>query len=278
MDITILGSGGWEGIPAPFCKCRVCKSAKDPKSKDYRTRPEILIETKKGKILLELSPDIRLQSNKYNLTEIKDFFISHWHFDHMYGLLELHAWSEFNMKGDINIYCSQKTKDWLDKAFAHIRKNIIVIKPFEKITLYGMEITPIPVRHMYSRDKDLSEEQLDNVFGFIIKENNKKFVYLPDYFAIPNKSLNMLKSTDIVVMDGTYLFEDLFPNKPEQNGLKSDPDHYHGKNILNLAKTIMSKKIVFHSITHLTEKKHAELQKMLPRQMHISYDGMKLKI
>jgi len=27
MKIKILGLGGWEGIPAPFCNCRICKLA-----------------------------------------------------------------------------------------------------------------------------------------------------------------------------------------------------------------------------------------------------------
>ena len=278
MNITILGSGGWEGIPAPFCKCRVCKSAKNSKSKDYRTRPEILIESAKGKILLEISPDIRLQSSRFDLSGVKDFFISHWHFDHMYGLLELHAWSDIIMNGKINIYCSKNTKDWLDKSFGYIPKNIIVLKPFQKITLFGMNITPIPLQHMYSQDIELSESQLENVYGYLIEEKGKKFVYLADYFNIPNKSLDIIKGSNIVVMDGTFLFEELFPNKHEQNVLKKDPDHCHGKNILLLAKKINSKKTIFHSITDLTEKKHDELQKMLPKQLYLSYDGMKLKL
>ena len=28
MNIKILGSGAWEGIPVPFCKCKVCESPK----------------------------------------------------------------------------------------------------------------------------------------------------------------------------------------------------------------------------------------------------------
>ena len=79
MKIKILGSGGWNGIPASFCDCKVCGLAKEnPDSKNNRTRPEILVETKKGRFLIEISPDIRLQSTKFNLVNIKDFLISHW--------------------------------------------------------------------------------------------------------------------------------------------------------------------------------------------------------
>ena len=58
MKLKILGSGAWEGIPAPFCNCKICESAKKPNSKDNRTRPQILVETEKGQFLIEISPDI----------------------------------------------------------------------------------------------------------------------------------------------------------------------------------------------------------------------------
>jgi phosphoribosyl 1,2-cyclic phosphate phosphodiesterase len=277
MKIKILGSGGWEGIPAPFCNCRVCKIAKEnPNSKNNRTRPEILIETEKGKFLIEISPDIRLQSAKFNLSSIKDFLISHWHFDHMYGLLDLHTWSEFIMNGKINLYCSQKTKEWLDRNFAHILKEIVVLKRFQTFELYGVKITALPVYHMFSQDKDLKEEELENTFTFFLEKDNKKVVYLPDYFKIPEKTINLIKNSDVIIMDGTYLFEEQFPNKPEQNGLKSDPDHLHGNQILELANSLNANRIIFHSVTHLTEKTHKELQELLPTNMFLSYDGMEI--
>lgn len=275
--MKILGSGGWEGIPVPFCNCRVCKIAKEnPNSKNFRARPEILIETEKGQLLIEISPDIRLQSTKFNLQPIKDFLISHWHFDHMYGLLELHAWSEFLMNRKIKLYCSQKTQEWLERNFTHIPKEIVVLKQFQTFELFGVKITTLPMYHMFLQDKNLKEDELENTFGFLLEKNNKKVVYLPDYFKIPEKTMNSIKNSDVVIMDGTYLFEEQFPNKPEQNGLKSDPDHLHGDQILELANSLNANRIIFHSITHLTEKTHEELQKLLPENMEISFDGMEI--
>lgn len=274
MKIKIIGSGGWEGIPAPFCSCRVCKLAKNPESKNSRTRPEILVETEKGKFLIEVSPDIRLQSSRFNLKNIEHFLISHWHFDHMYGLLELHAWSKFIVNGKIKLYCSEKTKQWLDKNFAHIPKEIIVLKPFESFELLGIEITPFPVYHMHSQDEEIQENKLNNTFGFVLENNKKKISYFADYYKIPKKSLELIRNSDLVIADGTLLFEELFPKKPKQVGAKTDPDHLHGNQILNFLKELNCKNVVFHSITHLTEKTHEELQKLLPKNMLISFDGM----
>ena len=77
-------------------------------------------------------------------------------------------------------------------------------------------------------------------------------------------------------MDGTCLFQELFQNKPKQNGLKSDPDHLHGKQILEFISTLNSRKIIINNVTHLPEKTHKELQKLLPKKMFVAYDGMKL--
>lgn len=278
MKLKILGSGGWEGIPAPFCKCKVCKSAQKPKSKDNRTRPQILVETEKGRFLIEISPDIRIQSTKFNLSNISNFLISHWHFDHMYGLLELHVWAESVLGQKPKLFCSQKTKEWLDKNFAHIPKEVIVVKPFKKFNLFGIKITPIPVYHMKEQDENVKENELNNTFGFVLEENGKKAVYLADYYKLPVRSLETIKDSDILMADGTYLFEELFPNKPEQNREKSDPDHLHGKQIFDFVNELNAKKVIFHGITYLTEKTHEELQKLLPKNMFIYYDGMEVEL
>ena len=195
----------------------------------------------------------------------------------MYGLYELHAWLEFNMKGNINIYCSKNTKEWLEKGFGHIPKKIIQLIPFKTFSLNGVKITPLPVYHM-GRDKEINENDLENVFAYLLEENGKKVAYLSDYYKIPKKSLDLIKGVDLAIVEGTYLFENIFPNKPEQNGLKSDSDHLHGDKILEFAKSLNAKKIVFHSITHLSEKTHEELQKLLPKNMILPYDGIEFVV
>ncbi len=275
MKIKILGSGGWEGTPSPFCKCDICLSAKnDPLSKDSRTRPEILVENDEGNFLIEISPDIRLQSARFDLPLIENFLISHWHFDHLYGILELHSWSKYVMQGNLNIFCSSKTKEWIEKTFGHIPKKIIELEPYKKFVLCGVEITPIPVYHMKLRDDELEEDELNNAFAYILEKNNKKIVYLGDYYRIPTKALDLIKFSDLVIADGTYLFEELFPNKLTQNELKNDADHLHGNEILNFLAGIQAKEVVFHSTTHLSEKSHDKLQALLPENYRISYDGM----
>jgi phosphoribosyl 1,2-cyclic phosphate phosphodiesterase len=273
MKIKILGSGAWEGIPAPMCKCRVCNSAQEDKNnKNNRTRPQLLVESEEKQFGIEISPDFRIQSSNPEVGQIKDFFISHWHFDHLYGLLELHAHVKFIEK--INIYCSKDTADWIKRYFNHIPLNLIVINPFETIKLNGVKVTAIPVKHMSNVDSTKNEEELCNTFAFLLEKNNKKVVYLADYYSIPEKSRKFIEKCDLLIADGTYLFEEKFPNLSLQNNEKNDPDHIHGDEILRFVNSLNAKKVLFHSISHLSNMNHEEMTSHLQENHLLSYDGI----
>jgi len=278
MEVKILGSGSWEGIPVPFCDCVVCHDAKrNIESKNNRTRPEIWVKTDEGSFLIEISPDIRVQSTRFDLPIISDFLLTHWHFDHMYGLLELDAYAEYFVDGNMKLYASEETKNWINDNFSHIPDTkVIKVDAFESFVLYGVRVTPFPVFHMKSQDESMDEDKLDNTVGYLLEKNDRKIAYLSDCYKLPKKSLQLLQNVDIAIIDGTFLFEDEFPDKIEQNEIKSEPDHLHGQEIIDFANTLNAKKIILHSISHLTEKIHDELQQKLSKNIFISYDGMEL--
>lgn len=276
MKIKILGSGSWEGIPAPFCNCRICKDAiSNPNSKNFRFRPCFEVINENKNFLIEISPDIRLQLAKFNVKKTNLFLVSHWHFDHMYGLLELDAYAKFVEKP--TIYCSKNTKEWLDKNFAHVKKDIIVVEPFKSFRLIGIKITPIPLYHMRKQDENLKEDELKNVFGFILESNEKRMAYLPCFFKLPEKSKESLRNLDTLITDGTFIFENLIPKTNPYEPIKSDPDHLHGNQIFELIKELNPKKAILYHISDLTENTHNELQKLLPKNIELSFDGMEIK-
>jgi len=61
---------------------------------------------------------------------------------------------------------------------------------------------------------------------------------------------------------------------PEQIGEKNDSDHLHGKAIIDFSRSLNAKRVIFHSITHLSEKTHEEMQKLLPIGFEPGYDGL----
>lgn len=279
MKATMLGSGCWEGIPAPFCDCRICRMAtNDTKSVENRTRPELYVHTDETDILFEISPDIRSQSTQFGIPKILHFVISHWHFDHMFGLYELHAWIELILKEPMMIYCSKATAKVIEDQFGYIPVNINIIKAFEPFCIGNVAITPLPVYHMKRSDDDKTPENLDNTFGYLIESFGKKITYLSDYYRVPQKTIEYINNSDTIVLDGTYLLEEEYPNKSYQNAIRDekDPDHLHGKDIINFASSLVAGKIVYHSIAHISELTNDEMQKKLPVGQYIGCDGYEL--
>ncbi len=264
MKIRILGSGGWEGVPVPFCQCRVCRSAGHG-TRDFRTRPSILVEGN-GHFMVEISPDIRLQASRFAVPEIRDFLVSHWHFDHLYGILELDFYSA---KKNISVYGSCRTLEWIRQQFPHISLDLIELEPFEEFKLKGVDIVPVPLIH---EPRDRNEP---GTFGFMFHDGKRKITYLSDYFELPEKTMEVVRNSDIAILDGTYLFEERSATEGKEM-LFEDKTHLHGAEILRLARKIGAEKTIFHSITHWTGLCHEELQDLLPDGMFISYDGMEL--
>ena len=65
-QLTLLGVGASAGTPVVGCECSTCKSTN---KKNYRTRCSSLLTLKNGKnILIDTSPDLRLQSLREGLT------------------------------------------------------------------------------------------------------------------------------------------------------------------------------------------------------------------
>lgn len=231
MKITILGSGAWEGVPAPFCRCGVCiEASKDPRSKNNRTRPQLLVENEEQNFLVEASPDIRVQSARFLLSPIRDFIISHWHFDHMYGLHELFAYSKYKAQG-LNIYCSRDTKKVLEEEeLSYVPAEVIEVEALEPFELAGIKVTPLPMYHMRDRDGQVADDQLANTFGYLFEHNGKRVAYLADYYQVPQAVKDLLNGVDAVVCDGTYLLTD------EYKSYK--PNHMHGEEGIEFAESL----------------------------------------
>ena len=270
MKVTILGSGAWQGIPAPFCSCAICTQATDnPTSKNYRTRPEILIETDEGAFLLEVSPDIRLQSTKFHVPQVKDFVVSHWHFDHMYGLHELLTWMK-KQEVKPTVHCSVGTKEKIDKEFSYLPMQVSVRRPFETFQVCGVAITPVPVFHMFKNDEEVQDGAIANTFGYILEHNGKRVVYLADYYRVPAETLKTIQNVDVFIADGTYLQTEDYE--------KQKPNHLHSNDILRFTESAHAREVYFHSISHLTQKTHDQMQAALPAAHFISYDGLHISL
>ena len=83
MRLTFLGTGTSTGIPLLGCDCEVCRSS-DPR--DCRTRPSLLVEFDGHAVVIDTSPEFRIQALREKMKRLDAVLFTHAHADHLLGL------------------------------------------------------------------------------------------------------------------------------------------------------------------------------------------------
>ena len=82
--MVFLGSSGVIQVPTFFCSCDICEAARaDPGRR--RTRASVALLGQEI-TLIDASPDIEFQLEREALRQVNRIFITHWHYDHVWGL------------------------------------------------------------------------------------------------------------------------------------------------------------------------------------------------
>ncbi|HEX5166423.1 MAG TPA: MBL fold metallo-hydrolase, partial [Thermomicrobiales bacterium] len=90
MQITFLGTGTSNGIPVIGCTCPVCTSS-DPR--DKRSRTSAVVEVDGRTLLIDTSPELRLQAIANGLTHVDAVLFTHAHADHIAGFDDLRSFN-----------------------------------------------------------------------------------------------------------------------------------------------------------------------------------------
>lgn len=250
MDVTFLGSGCWQGIPAPFSDDPISSNV-EWGSKDFRLRTSLLINTANGKsIIIEATPDIKLQSWKFKLKKPEAILISHWHWDHLWGLLDLDWYAS---KNKLDVYGNSVTREWYESRMGHIAVNFQTMESYMSFQIDNVLITPIAVNHVEKTD------------GFLLEDitTGKKVAYLSDLHGIPEKTRELINGIDTIITDATYLESDL----------TDDPTHFQNEQLVPFLDSLNTKETILTNIGSYQGLTHSDYQRKFPKYT-IAYDGM----
>ena len=252
FKITVLGSGTSVGVPTVGCHCDVCRST-DPR--DNRLRPSILVSYEGRNVLIDTTPDFRLQALRVNLQHLDAVLFTHSHADHIMGLDDVRPFN-FRQKERIPIYAAPATMAAIHRCFQYIfdgakkESNVpqldsrLIDGPFE---LFGLEFAPVPVLH-----------GSQTIFGFRFGAA----AYLTDHSEIPPESLDMLRGLDV-------LFLDALRYKPH-------PTHSTVERSLKTVQEVGAKRAFFTHICH--DLAHERAESMLPPNVRLAYDGLEINV
>src|SRR5689334_3027682 len=116
VKITVLGSGTSVGVPTIGCDCEVCTSA-DPR--DNRLRPSILLTYDGRNVLIDTTPDFRMQALRARIRRLDAVLYTHYHADHILGLDDVRPFN-FRQRDGIPIFASPETMDVIRRCFQYI--------------------------------------------------------------------------------------------------------------------------------------------------------------
>jgi phosphoribosyl 1,2-cyclic phosphate phosphodiesterase len=246
MKISILGSGTSTGIPQIGCGCKVCTSS-DPK--DNRLRASIMIEVGDKRLLVDCGPDLRQQLINHRVTHLDGILITHEHFDHIGGLDDVRPLGETNIYGEeavLDVIKRNMPYSFVENKYPGVP--MIHTHPIGTDPFYIKDIEITPVRIMHA--------QLP-ILGFRIGN----FAYLTDVKTIDKQEVDKLKGLDLLIINALRIRE--------------HHSHLSLSESLELTHKIGAKATWFTHMSH-DMGLHEEIEKTLPENIHLAYDGLVL--
>jgi phosphoribosyl 1,2-cyclic phosphate phosphodiesterase len=254
MKITFLGTGTSQGVPVIACACKVCSSND---TKDERFRSSVLVEINDKAIVIDTGPDFRSQMLANNVQRLDAVLFTHEHKDHVAGLDDIRPFN-FKQQAPISVYASERVEQAIKREYHYIFADKkypgIPEISLERIDLNpffiseNIRIVPIEVKHY-----------LMPVLGFRI--NN--FTYITDAKTIDSKEIEKIKGTEVLVINALRI--------------ESHPAHFNLDEALQFIDLIKPQKAYLTHISHLFGT-HEEINQMLPENVFVSYDGLRIDI
>jgi phosphoribosyl 1,2-cyclic phosphate phosphodiesterase len=253
LIVTFLGTGTSQGVPVIACHCPVCRSID---YRDKRLRSSIHIAVDDQSFVIDTGPDFRTQMLRERIKHIDAIIYTHEHKDHTAGMDDVRSFN-FAQKIDMPIYADERVIHQLEKEFSYVFEeekypgvprvnvNFITNSPFE---INGVKITPIEVLH-YKLP----------VFGFRIKD----FTYITDANYISPSELEKIKGSKILVLNALQKKEHI--------------SHFTLEQAIEIANIVQAEQTYFTHISHSLGK-HREVEKELPSNCQLGFDGLKIHI
>lgn len=254
MTITFLGTGTSQGIPVIGSDHPVCKSTD---SKDKRLRVSVLVSWNGYNYVIDCGPDFRQQMLAHPIDRLDGILFTHEHADHTAGIDDIRPF--FFRQGDIPIYAHERVVQSLKKRFDYIFADgnrypgapgvqVNVVTKDMPVRLGDLDVVPIEAYHNRLQ-----------VFGYRFGE----FVYLTDVKRVEEEEIKKMKGAEVLVV----------------NALREEAHHSHFnlEEALEFAELVGAKKTYFTHISHLMGF-HDEVEKKLPKNVHLAYDNLQLKI
>ena len=256
MKFIILGCGSSMGVPRAdgfYGKC-------DPKyKKNIRSRCSAILKAKNVNILIDTSPDLRMQLINNKINSIDKVLYSHMHGDQTHGINDLRAFY-IKEKKQIQIYADKYTSRYLKRSFSYCFESFSSEYP-ATLKLNDLKKN----MKFYDKNKRISIKSIEVKHGsvksncFIIDE---KLAYISDVNKIYLKDYKYFKNLKYLIIDCLWY--------------NFHPSHFNLETSLNVIKKFKPKKAILTNLSPVLDYK--VLKKLLPKNVVPAHDGLTLEL
>jgi phosphoribosyl 1,2-cyclic phosphate phosphodiesterase len=256
MRVTMLGCGPSWGVPRIGGEWGAC----DPRNpRNARRRVSVLVEEGGSVLLIDTSPDLRLQLLDARIRRIDAVLFTHAHADHLHGIDDLRSVNQL-MGRPIPVFANEQSLNEIRRRFGYVfdpvkpARQSFYYKPVLEANVIegpfraaGVEVTPFLQDHGFS-----------TTLGFRIGA----FAYSTDVLDLDEAAFAALAGIEIWIVD-------CIRRAPH-------PTHSHLAKTLGWIERARPRRAV---LTHMEESLDYEtLARELPAGVEPGYDGLVLEL